>query len=236
VRQEFFKSLNDIKQLETIGEEKSFTSNSQKSYHNESQPQESEISELKNIKSPEFLDSKTQLGFRIANELLGVIADVFGMLYYISDHFSFMGKIEVIQNPKIKKVAGTLGDFFWLYECIPSLIRAILQWLILKPSLPNATVSKIGIKKTKSRFSKAFESNNPTIKHYVFDSFSVQDVYTKYFDLNREFDLIESFCEFQSWLKFSPISNIIHKFIDLLVICWFQRYINSLDIIWILLS
>lgn len=126
-------------------------------------------------------------------------------------------------------MADTLGDFCWLYETIPSFMRAVLQWLFLKPSLPNAEISKINIKKTKSRFSKAFESNHPTIKHYVFESFSVQDVYTKYFDLNREFDLIESFCEFQSWLKLSPIANILVKFIDLLV-----KLIQ--DCHWILLS
>lgn len=104
-----------------------------------------------------------------------------------------------------------------MFECIPALAKAVLEWLFLTPSLPKASVSKINIQKTKSVFTKAFESENPTIKHFVFDSFSMQDVYTKYFDLNRDFDMGESCREFQSWLKFSASANLLIKTIDLLV-------------------
>ena len=59
-------------------------------------------------------------------------------------------------------------------------------------------------------------------------------MYTKYFDLNRAFDLEESCLEFQSWLKSSPIANIIHKTIDMLVSFIFFNLF--LDCYWFLLS
>ena len=102
LKKDFLNSLEQPNFLETIGEEKSDSSKNQIDSSNDLIiPEESE---LKNIKSPEFIDSKTQLCFRIANEILGLIADFFGLVYYFFDHLSFLGKIDVIENPQAKKV------------------------------------------------------------------------------------------------------------------------------------
>ena len=103
LKQEFLHSLEQPKLLETIGEEKSDSSKNLINSSNELiMPEESE---LKIIKSPEFIDSKTQLCFRIANEVLGLIADFFGLTYYFFDHLSFLGKIDIIENPRAKQVS-----------------------------------------------------------------------------------------------------------------------------------
>lgn len=104
IRQEFFGSKVELDQLETIQEEKSQTSEHERrqSILSDLQPEEAE---LRIIKNPEFIDSKTQLVLRIIHEALGITADVFELTYYIFDHLSFLGKIEVIQNKNTKKVA-----------------------------------------------------------------------------------------------------------------------------------
>jgi hypothetical protein len=63
-----------------------------------------EESELRIIKSPQFLDSKVQLSLRILHQILGILADMFGLAYYLMDHMSFLGRIDVITNPKTKRV------------------------------------------------------------------------------------------------------------------------------------
>lgn len=103
VRQEFFGSKAEIDQLETIQEEKSQNSESQRrrSILSDLQPEEDE---LRIIKNPEFIDSKTQLVLRIVNEALGIVADMFELIYYFFDHVSFLCKIEVVQNKTTKQV------------------------------------------------------------------------------------------------------------------------------------
>ena len=102
MKREFLHSLEEMPMLEIIGEEKSDSSKNQKSdFLDDIRPQENE---LKIIKSPEFIDSKTQLFLRIINEILGIVADFFGLVYYFFDHLSFMTKIDVIQNENAKKV------------------------------------------------------------------------------------------------------------------------------------
>lgn len=106
IQREFFGSKVEIEPLETILEEKSHLSDSMRrgSALSELHPEEAE---LRQIKNPEFIDSKTQLSLRIANEALGIVADFFELTYYCFDHLSFLGKIEVIQNPRVRKVPMT---------------------------------------------------------------------------------------------------------------------------------
>ena len=60
--------------------------------------------DMRLIKTPEFIDSKRQISLRIINEFLKLGNSFFGLLYLLSDHASFMMKINAIQSPAKKKV------------------------------------------------------------------------------------------------------------------------------------
>lgn len=96
LKQRFFASRGSVSNLEVILDEESLETGS------DVQPEESE---LRIIKSPQFIDSKLQLGLKILHRVLGLVEDCFGLLYYFMDHFCFLGRIEVITSPGVKKVS-----------------------------------------------------------------------------------------------------------------------------------
>lgn len=69
-------------------------------------------SDYKNIKSPEFIDSKRQLSIKIFKSLVKVLSGVFGLAYVFADHFSFLTKIQVIEDP-VKKKVSRVPKFLW---------------------------------------------------------------------------------------------------------------------------
>lgn len=104
IKKQFFGSSSDVRRLEGTRDQNEYEEDPHIIKETPLTDVVPEESELRIIKSPRFLDSKVQLSLRILHQILGILADLFGLAYYFMDHMSFLGRIDVITNPKTKKV------------------------------------------------------------------------------------------------------------------------------------
>lgn len=98
-----------------------------------------------------------------------------------------------------------------------------MDWMFIKPSIEgyfeyiNKSNSSQIIKKSDSNFSRHFKNDDPTLKYFLFDQFSVQYIYNNYLNFTRGFDLLQSIYEFRCWIKTSKFASLVHQIIDMLV-------------------
>ena len=115
-------------------------------------------------------------------------------------------------------------NFFWLFDTINSVIASFIDWIIIKPSIDgyfeylNKVTSNQNIAKSNSNISVQFRNNDPTLKYFLFDQFSVNNIYENYLNVARDFDPLQSLYEFKVWIKNSRFALFLHQVIDMLVI------------------
>lgn len=95
--------------------------------------------------------------------------------------------------------------------------------MFIKPSIEgyfeyiNKSTPSQMIPRSESNFSHHFNSDDPTLKYFLFDQFSVQHIYNNYLNITRGFDFLQTIYEFKCWIKTSQFASLLHQIIDMLV-------------------